>query len=104
MADSNVFTRTCEELALRSGLDLVAVRGVVRIALREAGLKAGGVSIAQMLVVLRRVLPGELRSCGVTDPEGVCLALEPVVMAIDGEPGEDPIAEAAAVFERFGPR
>lgn len=104
MADSTVFTRTCEELALSTGLDPVATRGLVRIALRETGLQATAVSVEQMLVVLRRVLPGELRSCGVTDPDAVCLALEPVVMRTEGEPVEDAVASAAAVFERFAPR
>jgi len=104
MADSVVFTRTCEALALRTGLDLVAVRGVVRIALREAGLQAAAVSSEQMLVVLHRVLPGELRSCGVTDPDAVCRGLESVVRESAGEPVEDAVATSAAVFERFAPR
>lgn len=104
MAESVVFTRSCETLARMAGLDLVAVRGVVRIALREAGLQPGGLSVPQMQVILRRALPAGLRSCGVTDPEAVCAALEREVVQIEDDPGEDAVADAAAVFERFAPR
>lgn len=99
MTGSTLVARVCDELGLRTGLDPAAVRRALRIALRRAGLQAGAVGVDPMLVLLRRVLPGELRSCGVGDPDGVCCAIERVVRGIEAEPVED----AAAVFERFGP-
>jgi hypothetical protein len=104
VADSKVFTRTCEELAKLTGLDLVAMRGIVRLALKEAGLHASAVGVEQMRVLLSRVLPGELKACGVTDPEGVCAALERAVAGLGGGGESDEAAAAAAVFERFGRR
>jgi len=107
VVDSIVFTRCCDELVRTAGLDAASARSVLRAALHAAGLQPVGLSVPQLLVILRRVLPGELRACGVSDGEGVCAALAQGIGRIDetdGDTGEDAVAVAAAVFERFAPR
>ena len=60
MADSSVFERSCELLALHTSLERIEVRGTVRIALRGAGLDVASVDSSQMCVVLDRLMPREL--------------------------------------------
>lgn len=103
MADNGIFEFTTDQLQGATTLDRLAVRGTVRLALKAAGLDPGTVTTRQMLVVLKSVLPGELRKRGVDDPEGVCQraseALANAGLASDAADGAD---RAASVFARLG--
>jgi hypothetical protein len=70
-----VFDFVAEELEGRTPFELVAARGTVRIALKKAGLDPQTVTPSQMAVVLRRVMPEELRRRQVEDPAQVCDAI-----------------------------
>ena len=72
MADGALFEFTSEKLAARCSLDDLAIRGTVRIALRDSGLDAKSVSRQQMEVVLEKVLPPMLFRRGVDDAEQLC--------------------------------
>jgi hypothetical protein len=101
-ADSPVFERTCQELEQRTNLDRLEVRGTVRIGLKAAGLDGYSVDAAQMVVILRKVLPTELEIRGIGDTAAVC---EEVVTAIEGiafEAPADRAGAAAATMSRFG--
>jgi hypothetical protein len=75
MSESPLFERVCEAIERRAGLSRLAARGAVRLALREAGLEAGALNGTQLAAMLKHVLPGELRRCGVADPEAACADL-----------------------------
>ncbi|MDX1649302.1 MAG: hypothetical protein R3263_05545 [Myxococcota bacterium] len=100
MAGAALFDRVAEGLAERTGLDDLAARGTLRIALKSAGLDPKAVTGAQMAVVLDRVLPGELESRGVTDPAGVCRALASALGALAAEEDVAPDSPEA-VFRRM---
>ena len=102
MADSPVFDRSCAELEQRTGLDRLAARGTVRIALKSAGLDVAGVDAAQMVVVLRKVLPAELSTRGIGDATAVCDAIADVLAETHFEVTPDRAGEAAATIARFG--
>jgi len=72
MSESTVFERTCMELEQATSFDSLSARGTVRLALKSAGLDAREVTTAQMLVVVKRVLPAELRARGVKDADDMC--------------------------------
>ena len=74
MADS-VFEVVAGELERRTDLSRLEARGTVRLALREGGLDARSVTSDQMEVILRRVLPGEMRSRGVEGSDRICEAI-----------------------------
>lgn len=95
-----LFDRVAEGLAERTGLDALAARGTVRIALKAAGLDARSVTGAQMAVVLDRVLPGELERRGVADPAGVCRDL---AATLGADARQDDVAPDSpeAVFRRM---
>jgi hypothetical protein len=80
---ATVFDFVSQELEARSDLDKLEARGTVRLALKAGGLDAQAVTSEQMLVVLDKVLPGELASRGVSDAPGVCEALATAMKSAD---------------------
>jgi hypothetical protein len=102
MADSPVFTATCDELERRSSLERLAARGTVRIALKQAGLDVANVDAAQMAIVLARVLPGELASRGVEDGQRICQDIAAALAGRSFEVAPDRAGDAAATIGRFG--
>jgi len=99
MATSPVFDMTCEELEARTELDHLAVRGTVRIGLKAAGLDVESVDATQMGVVLGKVLPTELKSRGVPDPEAICSA---IIAALGGKHFDVAIDRAGAAASTIG--
>jgi hypothetical protein len=100
MADSPAFDFVCKELEQRSSLDRLEARGTVRIALKNGGLDANGVTPDQMKAVLEKLLPGELSIRGIESAEGLCadLAAGVLTVAAGGGVSEQP----DAVFARLG--
>lgn len=103
MAES-IFEFVATGLQEATELDKLEARGTVRIALKEAGLDARGVTKDQMAVMLRRTMPKELASRGVDAPESVCeslvSALKSFTPADTGHAAESP----EDVFRRLGGR
>ena len=73
----------------------------MRLALKQSGLDARSVSGDQMAVVLTRVLPGELTTRGVDDPEFVC---EGILQALESSKlgGASDDRSPEAIFKRIG--
>ena len=97
---NRLFGVVAEGLEEESPLDRLEARGTLRIALKEAGLEPARTSVEQMIVVLRKVLPGELETRGISDGERVCEALIQRVRAAGEVGGNDDGPED--VFGRFG--
>jgi len=99
-----IFEFVASTLQEATALDKLEARGTVRIALKEAGLDARGVTKEQMAVMLQRTMPKELASRGVDGPETVCESLVTALKTYtpaDGAPvGESP----EDVFRRLGGR
>ncbi|HME70165.1 MAG TPA: hypothetical protein VKM54_09905 [Myxococcota bacterium] len=72
MSESAVFESACQELAQATSFDSLSARGTIRLALKSSGLDAREVTAAQMIVVVKRVLPGELKARGVKEPDAIC--------------------------------
>ncbi|MDJ0853082.1 MAG: hypothetical protein QNK04_32325 [Myxococcota bacterium] len=89
MAES-VFEVVAGEVERRTDLSRLEARGTVRLALRESGLDARGVTADQMVVILRRVLPGEMRSRGIDDPEQICAAILVTLSRAPMQPAREP--------------
>lgn len=104
MADNDVFDFTAERLEEATALDKLAARGTVRLALKAAGLDPAAVSTRQMLVVLKSVMPGELKKRGVEDAGPVCQRLGEALAKAGLSSGDagDGADRAAAIFARLG--
>jgi hypothetical protein len=75
MPCSRAFEWVCAELESTSSLSALEARGTVRLTVKKAGLEANRVTPEQMGVVTERTLPGELRSRGLENADGICGAL-----------------------------
>ncbi len=101
MPDSPLFGWLCHELAAATAFSSIESRGTVRIALKKGGLNAETVTAVQLQVVVKRVLPEELRRRGCDDGQAVCDAIairlkdQNFGEAVDGRSPE-------AVFARLG--
>jgi hypothetical protein len=98
-----IFDVAAERLETHSDLDKLEARGTLRIALRAAGLDANALSIAQLEVVMDKIMPGELERRGVWKPESVCSAVMADVKRQFGEAADtSEDASPESVFRRLG--
>jgi hypothetical protein len=72
MADSVVFDFVAEELARTTNLDRMEARGMLRVVLKQALFDSKTLNVAQMQMVIDRLLAAQLCRCGVENPESVC--------------------------------
>lgn len=99
MAESAVFDFVCDKIEQGTALDRLAVRGTVRIALKQAGLEARTVTVQQMGVVLERLLPAELASRGVEGGDALCAKTRAGLASVASSAAVD---TPDAVFQRLG--
>jgi hypothetical protein len=100
MADS-IFDLVASELERRTDLAKLEARGTVRLALREAGLDARSVNAEQMSVMLDKVMPKEMQSRGVEDPERICQAILSVLGSSGARPSATDSESPEAIFRRL---
>jgi hypothetical protein len=98
-----IFDVAAERLETHSDLDKLDARGTLRLALKSAGLDPSSLSVAQLEVVMSKVMPGELERRGVWKPENVCSAVVADVKQRFGEAASaSDEASPEAVFRRLG--
>jgi hypothetical protein len=99
---ASIFDFVADELERRTDLATLEARGTVRLALKEAGLDARSVTVEQMVVMLRKVMPTEMRSRGVDQPEAVCGAVVKALQAAHPSTGSAGDSESPeAIFRRL---
>ena len=96
---SEAFDLVCEGIERGTALDRMQSRGTVRLALKEAGLDPARVQPNEMAVVLRRILPGALRSRGVESADELCADLARGLANVATAPQQD---TPDAIFQRLG--
>lgn len=101
MTGEALFDAVADALQGSAGLDALATRGTLRLALKGAGLDPKKVTPAQMRVVLERVLPGELERRGVHDARGICDALAGTVGRAEATARESGAAAPEDIFQRM---
>ena len=98
---ASIFEMVAKELERRTDLSKLEARGTVRLALKEAGLEGRSVTVEQMIVMLRKVMPDEMRSRGVERPEQICEAIITALKS-SGAASSRPKAESPeAIFRRL---
>ena len=102
MSTGSEFEFACQALEAATNLDRLQSRGTMRIALKAAGLEASSVTAPHMLVVLKQVLPAELKNLGIPDPVAIC---EVLVVQFENATWDAPTSESPeTIFERIGGR
>ncbi len=89
-----------DRVSQRSALSRPEARGMLRMVLRDCGLQADTVTVAQLKVVVLRALGAALARVKVDAPEQVCAAL---AQDLESAPLAAPKAEDPAdIFGRLG--
>jgi hypothetical protein len=100
MATSQSFTWVSQELERITSLERLEARGTLRLVLKKAGLDASTVTTRQMEVVIRELLPEELRNRGVQDD--ACDHLLRGLAAANLSDTEVLVESPEEVFQRLG--
>jgi hypothetical protein len=101
MADS-IFDFVADELENRTELVKLEARGTVRLALKEGGLNARGVTRDQMAVILTKVMPGEMLSRGIDNADAICAGILTALKTHEPTDAPDRAAESPeAIFRRL---
>ncbi len=98
---ASIFELVAEELERRTDLAKLEARGTVRLALKQAGLDARTVTSEQMTVMLQKVMPGEMRSRGVEQPEEICEAIVTALKSNDAGTSGPEAESPEAIFRRL---
>jgi hypothetical protein len=98
---ASIFELVAEELERRTDLAKLEARGTVRLALKEAGLDARTVTAEQMGVMLQKVMPDEMRSRGVEQPEAICQAIMTALKSSHTAASAPQAESPEAIFRRL---
>ena len=98
---STIFDFVAEEIERQTELAKLEARGTVRLALKEAGFNASGITTEQMAVVLERVMPSELAARGVENAESICSSLATSIKEFKDAVEEHGSASPESVFARL---
>jgi hypothetical protein len=102
MAGSQAFEWLCEAIEADTSLERLEARGTVRIALKDAGLEARTVTPAELVVVVQKILPRELRQRGVDDEAALCERLCSGLRSLDVSGVRASSESPDAIFRRLG--
>jgi hypothetical protein len=100
---TSIFDSVCDELERTTGMDRLAMRGTVRLALRSVGLDPATLTRAQFELVAKQVLPEELTKRGVADGARACVLVLGRIAAAPGGAAESP-ESPDDIFRRLGAR
>ena len=100
---ASIFDSVCDELERSTGMDRLAMRGTVRLALRSVGLDPASLTRAQFELVAKQVLPEELTKRGVADGASVCAGVLRHIASAHAGTAEGP-ESPDDIFRRLGAR
>ena len=98
---ASIFDFVSDELERLTRLEKLEARGTVRLALKAAGLDARTVTTKQMVATLQKVMPNEMRSRGVDDPEQVCRTIVTALEAAHPDSAATNPESPEAIFRRL---
>jgi hypothetical protein len=100
--ERNLFERVADLLERHSELDRLEARGALRLALKDAGLRAETLGRREIEAVLQRLMPERLAKMGVTDGTSVCERALGEIARSAAPAGAAPEADRDRIFRRLG--
>jgi len=97
-----LFDIAAKRLEASTDLDRLAVRGTLRLALKEAGLEPQNLSVAQLRAVFEKLMPKELEARGVANPAAICSAVMNDVMSAARTADLEMSTSPDEIFKRLG--
>lgn len=99
---TTLFDIAAERLEASTDLDRLAVRGTLRLALKEAGLDPQNLNVAQLRAVFEKLMPRELEARGVAKPAAICSAVMNDVMSAARTADLEVSSSPDEIFKRLG--
>jgi len=98
----DLFDFAAERLEQQTSLDRLAARGTLRLALKASGLAPNGLRVAQLRVVLEKVLPAELEKCGVAGAQSICTGVSAALANLSVAEQTPGSTDTDEIFRRLG--
>ena len=99
MASSAAYEAAQQVLETSAGMERWAARGAIQLALMDGGFESGSVTVAEMEVVVDRLLARQLETQKVSDVAGICAKIRAALGGIGDGPGKD---TPDRIFQRLG--
>jgi len=99
---TDLFDLAAEKLEGATGMDRLAARGTLRIALKAAGLDAKKLTVPQLRAVFESLMPKELGARGVGDAAATCEATMDAIARSTDAIDTSSSASPDDVFKRLG--
>jgi len=98
----SLFDLAAELLEQHSRLDRLEARGALRLALRDAGLRAEALGRREIDAVVRELMPERLARMGVGDAAATCERVLGELARVAEQTGSAPEADRDRIFRRLG--
>jgi hypothetical protein len=99
---NTLFDIAAEKLEGSAGLDRLAARGTLRIALKEAGLDAQSLTVPHLRAVFEKLMPKELEARGVADATATCNRVMSEVESAANSADLEESSSPEEIFKRLG--
>jgi hypothetical protein len=99
---TDLFDLAAEKLEANTNMDRLAARGTLRIALKEAGLDAHKLTLAQLRAVFEKLMPKELEARGVGEAATTCRSVMDAIALSADSIDIDSSTSPDDVFKRLG--
>jgi hypothetical protein len=99
MASSAAYDTAQQVLEAAAGMERWAARGAIQLALMDGGFEAGSVTVAEMEVVVDKLLAKQLQTQKVDDVPGICAKIRTALGGIGDAAGKE---TPDRIFQRLG--
>jgi hypothetical protein len=99
---TDLFDVAAESLEEATNMNRLAVRGTLRIAVKEAGLDPHKLTITHLRAVFEKLMPKELEARGISDPAATCHAVMDAIARSAEAIGVESSTSPDDVFKRLG--
>ena len=99
---ASLFDIAAQRLEESTDMDRLAVRGTLRIALKQAGLDAQNLTTPQLRAVFEKLMPKELEARGVSDAAATCRTAIDTIESIANAAGLKASSSPDEIFKRLG--
>jgi hypothetical protein len=100
--ERSLFELAADLLERHSGLPRLEARGALRLALKDAGLRAEALGSREIEAVLKQLMPERLAKMGVGDGVSVCGRVLGEIARPAARVGSTPEADRDRIFRRLG--
>ena len=101
---TDLFDHAAEQLERHTNLDRLEARGTLRLAIKQAGLDAKGLTLQQLDAVFEKVMPNELEARGIDAATTTCCTVMAEIRRTAASTDTASKGSVDDIFRRLGGR